>query len=114
MLVQDAARRKWLVLLFCMCAGGIVLTSARTPAQPLARVAQSFDCLLEPDLRLKLATPVAGVLKHVVVDRGDAVRTGQVIAQLESAIEEANVELSAARAENDAAVKGRQARLDFV
>lgn len=72
-----------------------------------------FDCVLEPHVRLKLATPVAGVLKQVLVDRGSQVRKGQVIAQLESAVEEANVELAAARAQNDATVKGKQARLDL-
>lgn len=73
-----------------------------------------FDCLLEPFLRLKLATPVAGVLKDVLVDRGSIVKKGQVVAQLESSIEEANVKLAEARAENDATVKGKSVRMEFL
>jgi len=79
-----------------------------------SRSDQTFDCLLEPHLRLKLATPVAGVLKKVLVDRGDLVRKGQVVAQLESSIEEANLELAAARAENNATVQGKEVRVEFL
>ena len=65
-------------------------------------------------MRLKLASQVAGVLKDVLVDRGDFVHKGQKIAQLESDVEEANVALAQARANNDAAPKGKKARMDFL
>lgn len=73
-----------------------------------------YDCLLEPHLKLKLATPVAGVLKNVMVDRGDRITKDMKVAGLESALEEANAELAAARADNDASVSGRQARVAFL
>jgi len=100
----------WLALL----TSAINLADDTAKAQIRDEPPRTFDCLLEPHLRLKLATPVAGVLKQVAVDRGDAIRKDQIVAQLESAVEEANVELSNAHAQNDSAVKGRRARLEFL
>jgi membrane fusion protein (multidrug efflux system) len=75
---------------------------------------RTFDCLLEPRLKIKLATPVAGVLKDVPVDRGEIIRKGEVVARLEFGVEKAMLDLAAARAESDAAVKAREARLLFL
>jgi RND family efflux transporter MFP subunit len=76
--------------------------------------ARSFDCLLEPRLKIKLATPIAGVLREVTVDRGDIVRKQQVVAQLETSVDEAMLELAKAKAASDATVKAREARLAFL
>jgi RND family efflux transporter MFP subunit len=100
-------------LLIVMSAFAVLAAAGQAMSQPRDG-RQRFDCLIEPHLRLKLATPVAGVLKDVLVDRGSVVRKGQVVAQLESAVEEANVELAAARAQNDATVKGKQVRIEFL
>jgi RND family efflux transporter MFP subunit len=75
---------------------------------------RSFDCLLEPRLKIKLATPVSGVLREVMVDRGDIIHKGQVVAQLEAAVDQAMLELAKAKAETDATVKAREARLAFL
>lgn len=74
----------------------------------------TFDCILEPRLKIKLATPVSGVLKEVLADRGDVVRKDQVVARLESAVDQALLELAKAKAESDATVKAREARLIFL
>jgi RND family efflux transporter MFP subunit len=75
---------------------------------------KAFDCVLEPRLKIKLATPVSGVLRDVLVDRGDVIVKGQVVAQLESAVDQAQLDLAKARAESDATVKAREARLVFL
>jgi RND family efflux transporter MFP subunit len=93
---------------------GSILTSSVSFAQGGDALQRPYDCLLEPHLRLKLASPVAGVLKELHVDRGDQVRKGQKIAQLEAAVEEANVALAQARANNDAGIRGKQARMEFL
>jgi len=76
--------------------------------------AKTFDCILEPRLKIKLATPVSGVLKEVLADRGDLVRKDQIVAQLESAVDQAQLDLAKAKAESDATVKAREARLVFL
>ncbi|WP_334407674.1 efflux RND transporter periplasmic adaptor subunit [Bradyrhizobium sp. AZCC 2289] len=75
---------------------------------------RAFDCLLEPRLKIKLATPVAGVLKDVPVDRGSIIHKGDLLAQLESGVEKAQLDLAEARAESDAGVKSREARVLFL
>jgi RND family efflux transporter MFP subunit len=76
--------------------------------------ARPFDCLLEPRHKIKVAAQVAGVLKEVPVDRGDVIHKGQLLAHLESGVEDAMLELAKAKAENDATVKAREARLVFL
>jgi membrane fusion protein, multidrug efflux system len=63
------------------------------------RAGGALDCLLEPHMVVNVGSPVDGVLERVMVDRGDLVRRGQVVAQLQSGVEAAAVELSKARVE---------------
>ncbi len=88
------------------------LLSAR--AAPMAAGSAAFDCLIEPRLRLELAAPVAGILQEVLVDRGGYVRKGDVLARLDSAVEEATVALDKARAASEAAIASRSARVAFL
>lgn len=75
---------------------------------------QVYDCVVEPSLQLKLAAPVSGVLKDVLVQRGDRIRKGQALARLHSEVEEADAELTLAKARNGATVSARQQRVDFL
>jgi RND family efflux transporter MFP subunit len=95
---------------------GIVLSFvfAAAATGPSWSQGRTFDCLLEPRFKIKLATPVAGVLQRVAVDRGDIIHKGDVLARLESGVEEALLDLTRAKAESDASVKARQARLMFL
>jgi RND family efflux transporter MFP subunit len=77
-------------------------------------LAEDFACLIEPRQLLKLATPVQGVVAAVPVERGDLVRKGQMVAKLDTAVEEANLLIARLRATNDAEILGVQARLDFL
>jgi RND family efflux transporter MFP subunit len=70
--------------------------------------------VIEPRLKIELAAPTAGVLAEVLVDRGDRVRKGEVVARLDSTVEQATVELDKARAESGAAVASRRARAKFL
>lgn len=82
------------------------LTSA-APAQAEAR----FDCVIEPSLSLELGSPVPGLLAEAMVGRGDVVEKGQVVARLQDRIEQASVALLSARAESEANIESRIARL---
>jgi RND family efflux transporter MFP subunit len=85
-----------------------------TTAMPEVARSETFDCLIEPRLKLELAAPAAGVLKEVLVDRGDRVQRGDVVARLDSTVEEATVALDKARAASEAAVASRSARVEFL
>ena len=79
---------KWLLLL-------PVMASAATPTVD----PQDFDCLLEPHMVVNINSSVRGKLKTVKVDRSDLVEKGQVLAELESELEKAEVALARARSE---------------
>jgi RND family efflux transporter MFP subunit len=55
------------------------------------------DGLIEPYRVIRIGSPQVGVLKTVNVDRGDYVKTGQVLATLHSNVENATLELKKAQ-----------------
>jgi RND family efflux transporter MFP subunit len=73
-----------------------------------------FDCVIEPQQMVKLSSSVTGVIASVEVDRGDYVNKGQVVARIEDSVEEANLNLVRAKAENDAEVKSKEAAAEFL
>jgi RND family efflux transporter MFP subunit len=72
-----------------------------------------FACLIQPKMVLKLGTSVPGLISEVLVDRGTIVKKGEVVARLDSSVEEASLTLAQARAANDSAVRSGRAKLDF-
>jgi RND family efflux transporter MFP subunit len=68
--------------------------------QPVfAQEDEGLDCLLEPNMRIDISAAVPGVLDEVLVQRGDRVKSGQLLATLVSGPEQAAVELAKARVE---------------
>jgi len=94
---------------FSMLLGASIPSYA---AESLAQ--QELDCLLGPHVKVNIGAAVAGLISGVMVDRGDVVKAGQVVATLESGVEEANVALARAKANNDLQVHSNQARADFL
>lgn len=74
----------------------------------------SFDCVIEAQQLVKLASPIVGIVARLAVDRGDVVRKGQVLGNLEDAIDRANLALARVKATNDFPVTSLQARLNFL
>jgi RND family efflux transporter MFP subunit len=75
---------------------------ARRPASAglgASRADGALECLLEPSMAVSVGSPVDGILEQVLVDRGDHVRKGQVVARLQSGVEAAAVKVSEARVE---------------
>lgn len=76
--------------------------------------AKDLDCLIEPRALIKLGAPVPGIVSKVFVDRGDLVQAGQMVAEIDSRIEQANVKLQKARVENDFQIKSHRAKQGFL
>ena len=94
----------------------VVVPVAMAIAQPAAgqeQEASDFACLIQPKMVLKLGTSVPGLISEVLVDRGAIIKKGDVVARLDSSVEEANLTLAQARATNDSAVRSGSAKLDF-
>lgn len=86
----------------------LLLAPAIASAEPM-----TFDCVAEPAQRVQIGTPVTGLLASVEVGRGTRVQAGDVVARLESTVEEANVALAQAQADADEAVRAQQTRLSL-
>ncbi|NOS99405.1 MAG: efflux RND transporter periplasmic adaptor subunit [Phycisphaerales bacterium] len=81
---------------------GVVLVSAAAPrpasAQPADRV---FEGLTRPSRDVDLVMRVSGVLARLPVKSGQAVRQGDVIAELKSELERQSLEIARLRSESD-------------
>lgn len=74
--------------------------------------ASGYPCLIEPYVVVDLSTAVEGVLAQVDVRKGDSVTQGEVVARLESDIEQALLEQAQARVEMMAAIQAREVSLE--
>lgn len=81
--------------------------------QALPVQAVEVDCLVQPRQEVTVSAAIEGVVQDVLVDRGDLVKKGQVVARLESSVERASVSVAKARAESTGRVESGQARLQF-
>jgi RND family efflux transporter MFP subunit len=84
------------------------------PQIPPAVNARTFDCIIEPQQIVKLASPVLGVVARLDVDRGDLVREGQIVGKIEDGVEAAALALARARATNEFTANAIRARLEFL
>ena len=96
---------------FALLLGGLAASSV--PSASYAATAE-FDCVIEPQQVVKLASPVVGVIARLDVDRGDFVREGQVVGKLADDVEAAALALALARATNEAPVQSAEARLRYL
>jgi len=93
------------------------ITPAPTPAmaQPLPTGAGAEDttCLIKPRKLVLLGSPVAGLLSEDLVERGDTVTRGQVVARLESSVEQATLAYDRAKAQSDVAIRTEQSNMQL-
>jgi len=92
-----------LTLVFCFTASA----SETSPDERL-------DCLIEPWVISDVGSPVQGVIQKLLVDRGQSVKKGQPLAQLESGVESAEVALAKARADTQNEILSREAELKLI
>jgi RND family efflux transporter MFP subunit len=62
-------------------------------------ICRNLEGLIEPSENVELSSQVPGVLSEVLVERGDRVSKGQIVARLNSKVEAAMIELSQAKLE---------------
>lgn len=58
----------------------------------------SFDCMVMPNEVIEIGSAITGLIEEMLVERGDYVEAGQVVAKLESTVEKAAVRVARARA----------------
>lgn len=73
----------------------------------------SLDCLVEPSEIVELGSSVPGVVNHLFFERNNFVNEGDVVAQLDSRVELATLELANARAETETSLNLRRENAAF-
>ena len=93
--------------LIMLCAAGAVLSGAA-----LVR-AEPLGCLIQPFQEAEVGAQVVGVIDQVMVERGDFVKKGQPLVQLNSDVERAAVASAKVRAESYAELQAAASNHDF-
>jgi cobalt-zinc-cadmium efflux system membrane fusion protein len=88
-----------------------LLTSALIVAHHAT--AAPLACLIEPDKVAEVGAQVIGVVDKITVERGDIVKSGQVIAYLKADVERASVNVATVRANAEADLKAALAAADL-
>lgn len=73
----------------------------------------ALRCVIEPDRTAEVGSPVIGVVETVLVERGDIVHEGQLLARLRANVERASVSTAEVRAQADADVQAALANFEF-
>lgn len=79
----------------------------------LANDLSDADCVVEPHLTVELSTSANGIVEAVLVDRGDKVRSGQVLVKLESGVEQSTVEQARLRTNQMTEIDLAKTQLEF-
>lgn len=84
------------------------------PPMPDAHSADDeFDCMISPNEVVDVGSAITGLIESVYVERGDYVEAGQLLAMLESSVEQAAVRVARARADRSVDVEASKANLDL-
>jgi multidrug resistance efflux pump len=75
--------------------------------------ANEFDCIIEARQMVDIRSPVEGLISSVAVERGEAVKRGQVVVTLDSGPERAALAVARQRADSVGPLKAAEARLDL-
>lgn len=92
----------------CIVLAGIFISAAGH-----SRAGQ-FDCLIEPRQMIEIRPSTEGLISRVHVQRGDLVRAGQILVELDSGLERATADAAKYRSEMLGAVKSRESRVEFL
>lgn len=72
-----------------------------------------FECLLEPSQVVEIRAPVDGIIALIGAQRGDAVRRGQPLLELQSAAERAAVDSARYRSKMEGQIAAARNRIDY-
>jgi len=81
------------------------------PPAASALPGRGFACLIEPTQRIELRSPVEARIDSILVERGDEVKKGQLLVQLDSGAERAALDSARYRAVMEGQVRSAESRL---
>jgi RND family efflux transporter MFP subunit len=93
----------------------LVMSNSIASAAPetLEREAAHASCLIDANKVIKISSSTQGTLAKVPFKRGAAVKSGEIVAQLESEVEIAQYEAAKLKADSDVIIKSKRAELEL-
>ncbi|MFT7220185.1 MAG: RND family efflux transporter MFP subunit [Candidatus Azotimanducaceae bacterium] len=91
---MNRVRIQTFMLVACATSFGVPVFSAQTDYP-------AVDCVVQPHEVIDLGSPVAGLIREILVAESDHVSKGQPVALIDDSVEQATVELARARAKVD-------------
>ena len=85
----------------------------RSATAPAASALSALGCLIEASAVAEVGTPVIGIIDSVLVERGDIVKRGQVLAMHENRVERAAVTLAEQKVANNAELRAAKSQINF-
>ncbi len=82
-------------------------------AAAAAAPASAHECLIEPQQRIEIRSPVNALIDKVQVERGSVVRAGDVLVQLDASVEREALAGARQRAQSDAELQVARARAEY-
>lgn len=98
---------RYIAFIIATLAAAAVGASDDTDAQDV------LDCVINPSVVADLGSGSPGIISAVHVDRGDAIRSGDLLAELDSGVEQAAMELARSRADKQTEVQLRRVNAAF-
>ncbi|SFF87357.1 RND family efflux transporter, MFP subunit [Neptunomonas qingdaonensis] len=83
------------------------------PSHMPANTLEPLDCVINPSIVADLGSSIPGVLSTVLVDRSDFIKSGEIVATLESGVNTAALELARTRAALTAEIDLRRLNTAF-
>lgn len=91
----------------------LCLTSI-SPTLLLASERAELDCIVKPEMYIELSSPVIdGIIESLLVEKGDTIKKGQPLAQLEASVELIKVKLAKMDAASNNEILNRKTQLEF-
>jgi RND family efflux transporter MFP subunit len=92
-------------------AGIIVLVAGMLAQESV--VAEEFDCIIAPRQILELRSPLEGLIESIEVSRGDLVKKGQVLAVLNTEVDQVAASMALYRSEMEGEIDAARSRLEY-
>lgn len=92
----------------------LMASTATIAVQGVAQAAETYDCVIEPFLVVKVGSPIEGVMAEVLIKRGAPVKKGQILGRLESSVEEQTLRMAEANAKSIVEVEIAKSRVEML
>lgn len=110
---MESPRYRIAVLVVAGAACLLPLPTNAEPASSTPPLQRELDCIINPSEVADLGSGSPGVIESLRAERGDFIEKDAVVAELESGVEQAAVELASVRAELTTEIDLRQVNADY-